>query len=87
MAYYFRPPMQHESGSSAVSFLAGCLAGIVIGGALGMLMAPHRGDITRRKIVRQAGDAKDQVVEAVEDQLENIRERKGGDHVDEEAAE
>jgi gas vesicle protein len=84
MAYYIRPPLQREPESGVVSFLAGCVAGIVIGGALGMLMAPSRGEVTRRKIVRHASEAKDQVVEVVEDQLENLRERKDDTVVEDE---
>lgn len=76
MAYYIRPPLQREPDGNFASFLAGCVAGIVIGGALGMLIAPYRGEITRRKIVRHANEAKDQVVEVVEDQLETLRERR-----------
>ena len=54
------------------SFLTGFLAGAIMGSALGVLLAPHRGDITRRKIVRTAEGAKDQVVEAVEDRLQGL---------------
>ena len=35
-----------------------------------MVMAPHKGDVTRRKIVRQAGEKRDEVMEAVEDLIE-----------------
>ena len=41
---------------------------------MGMISAPHRGDVTRRKIVRQAGVARDQVVDAVEDFVERRAE-------------
>jgi gas vesicle protein len=58
---------KNNNGSSLIGFLAGILAGIVCGAALGVLMAPHRGDITRRKLARRAGETRDQVVEKVED--------------------
>lgn len=74
-----------DSSSQLLGFLAGCVAGIVVGGALGMLMAPHRGDITRRKIARKAEQTKDQVVEKVEDLMVHRREGSDGDHVDKEA--
>ena len=74
-----------NTGNQLVGFLAGCVAGIVVGGALGMLMAPHRGDITRRKIARKAEQTKDQVVEKVEDLMVHRREGSEGEDVDEEA--
>ena len=74
-----------NSNSQLVGFLAGCVAGIVVGGALGMLMAPHRGDITRRKIARKAEQTKDQVVEKVEDLMVHRIKGGEGDHVEEEA--
>ena len=51
---------------AAGNFLLGFLSGLIVGGALGMLLAPHRGDITRRKIRRRAEDVRDQVGEKVE---------------------
>ena len=83
------PYRRSYSGSDDVghagSFLAGCLAGAVIGGVLGMLLAPHRGDITRRKIVRKAEDTKDQVIEAVEERLDGLKTQEESEHADEEA--
>ena len=69
--------------SSFGSFLTGCVAGVLVGGVLGVMLAPHRGDITRRKVVRKAGDTKDQVVEAVEQQVENLKSQKGSSDADE----
>jgi gas vesicle protein len=60
-----------------LSFLAGCLAGLAIGGALGLLLAPHRGDITRRKISRRAGETRDQVIQAIEELMEKKQKGKG----------
>ncbi|MBD06097.1 MAG: YtxH domain-containing protein [Candidatus Latescibacterota bacterium] len=71
------PYMRHygrDTGTSLNGFLLGCLAGIVMGAALGILMAPHRGDITRRKLVRTAGEKRDQVVERVEDLMVHRQE-------------
>jgi gas vesicle protein len=67
MPYMRHYSSKNNNGSSLIGFLAGILAGIVCGAALGVLMAPHRGDITRRKLARRAGETRDQVVEKVED--------------------
>jgi hypothetical protein len=42
-------------------------------------MAPHRGDITRRKLARRAGEKRDQVVEKVEDLMVHRSEEEDGD--------
>jgi len=77
------PYMRHyngrNSGGNLAGFLAGCLAGILFGAALGILMAPHRGDITRRKLVRRAGETRDQVVEKVEDLMVHRSEEEDAD--------
>ena len=75
MAYISRQ-VQSESSSHLGSFLTGCLAGAIIGGVLGVLLAPHRGDITRRKVARKAEEAKGQVIEVVENQVESLKVQK-----------
>ena len=82
---YRRTYSSPDDAGHAGSFLAGCIAGAVIGGVLGMLLAPHRGDITRRKIVRKAEDTKDQVIEAVEERLDVLKTQEESEHADEEA--
>ncbi len=74
-----------DDTGQASSFLAGCLTGVVIGGVLGLLLAPHRGDINRRKIVRKAEDTKDKVLEAVEERLDGLKTQEETEHADEEA--
>ena len=64
---YIRPYGQKDDHDTLVGFLLGCLAGVILGAVLGVLTAPHRGDITRRKLARRAGETRDQVVEKVED--------------------
>jgi gas vesicle protein len=49
------------------SFALGLLTGLTAGSILGVLLAPHRGEITRRKIRRKVDETRDQVNEAVED--------------------
>lgn len=82
MGYQLRNSAESDT-EQVLSFVAGCLAGLAIGGALGLLLAPHRGDITRRKLTRRAGETKDQLVEAVEELLE--KRQKGGRDGDETA--
>ncbi|MEW6750695.1 MAG: YtxH domain-containing protein [Candidatus Latescibacterota bacterium] len=48
-------------------FLVGMLTGLLVGTTIGMLYAPHRGEVTRRRLRRRVGDMRDQVDEAVED--------------------
>ena len=67
------------------TFATGCLAGVIVGGVLGLLLAPHRGDITRRKLARSAGETRDRAVEAVETRLENMQAEKGERDGDEDA--
>lgn len=76
MGYQLRNSADSDT-EQVLSFLAGCLAGLAIGGALGLLLAPHRGDITRRKLTRRAGETKDQVIQAVEELLERREKGKG----------
>ncbi|MEE3259012.1 MAG: YtxH domain-containing protein [Candidatus Latescibacterota bacterium] len=74
MSYQRFYPQQSGAGS----FLTGFVAGALVGMAVGVLLAPHKGDVTRRKIVRQAGETRDEVIEAVEDLIER-RETPNGD--------
>ncbi len=78
---YMRHHNNRNSGGGLIGFLMGCLAGILFGAVLGVLMAPHRGDITRRKLARRAGEKRDQVVEKVEDLMVHRSEEEDGDEV------
>jgi len=57
---------KQSNNTGIIGFLVGLLSGLVVGSALGLLFAPHRGDVTRRKIRRRAEDLRDQVEEAAE---------------------
>ena len=80
MAYQRFYPQQQQ-GSGVGSFITGFAIGAIVGVAAGVLMAPHKGNVTRRKIVRQAGEKRDEVMEAVEDLIER-REPANGDGED-----
>ncbi len=77
--FYSRYYPGNSSGGRLTGFVIGCCAGFVIGSALGVLLAPHRGDITRRKISRRAEETKDQVVEKVEDLMVHRKEEEADD--------
>lgn len=53
--------------SHLATFLGGCLIGVLGGSILGVLIAPHRGEITRRKLKRRIGEMRDQIEETVDD--------------------
>ena len=44
----------------------GFLSGLLVGSVVSLLFAPHRGDVTRRKIRRRAEEFRDQMNEAAE---------------------
>ncbi len=75
MSYYSRNYHNKQQDTTLVGFLLGCLTGLVLGTILGVLVAPHRGDITRRKIAHKAETTKDNMVEAMEGQLEILRDK------------
>ncbi len=79
-----RKSSTQESSGALMGFAVGCAAGLVIGAAVGVLMAPHRGDITRRRLVRRANETRDGVVDRVEDLMVHRMEDEDID-VDEEA--
>lgn len=60
---------QQESTNTPFVFVSGLVIGALAGIAFGIMIAPHSGAVTRRKIWRTAGEAKDQVSEVI-DELE-----------------
>ena len=59
-------PKNNHSTNGTTCLLAGFVAGVAVGAAVGILLAPKKGEDTRRLIVRQAEETRDQVVKAVE---------------------
>ena len=53
----------------------GVLAGAAVGALLGVLFAPHKGTVTRKKIVRTTGSYANGVKEKVSDLLDDITEK------------
>ena len=56
------------------------LLGVVIGALVGVMYAPARGDVTRRRIGRRVGDLKD----LAEEKLEALTAGTGGEEEEEE---
>lgn len=53
----------------------GVLAGAATGALLGVLFAPHKGTVTRKKIVRKGGSLADGVKDKISEMLEEITEK------------
>ncbi len=58
-------PKQHSTNGTTC-LLVGFVAGVAVGAAIGVLLAPHKGEDTRRLVARQAEETRDQVVKAVD---------------------
>ena len=82
---YIRARRSREGGGVLPGFLGGCLAMLVLGAVLGLLLAPQRGEVTRRRIRRRAGAARDGVIEKVEDLMVH-RSEEGADAGEEAAS-
>ncbi|MDR1698529.1 MAG: YtxH domain-containing protein [Prevotellaceae bacterium] len=50
------------------------VGGVAVGAALGILFAPAKGTVTRRKIARTTRDFKDSIVDKLEELVESTEE-------------
>ena len=64
--FYEKIYPRNHSTNGTTCLLAGFVAGVAVGAAIGVLLAPSKGEDTRRLIVRQAEETRDQVVKAVD---------------------
>ena len=58
---------QYQKSRGLGSFIFGLGLGLFLGALAGILSAPQRGDVTRRRLSKKAESTRDQIVEAVED--------------------
>lgn len=56
-----------DSASGIVGFLGGLVLGALIGAGVALLVAPERGDVTRRRIRTRLRDAGDEAKEQLDD--------------------
>ena len=66
---------KRKNSIGIVSFFLGLSLGVLLGAVCGLLSAPQRGDVARRRLANRAESTRDQVVGAVEDFID----RKDGD--------
>lgn len=62
---------KHHGGAL---FFIGLVIAALVGLVIGLLIAPHSGPVMRRKILRTAGEAKDQMSEVLDDLEESGKE-------------
>lgn len=62
-----------ENSNNGAKVAGALLVGAAIGGALGLLFAPHKGSETRRRIAGQADDLTAEMKEKFEDFLNEIK--------------
>ena len=62
---------------STSSFLIGLLSGAAIGAALGILYAPDKGEVTRKKIAKKAEDFKDDLYEKMDEMKHSFNDSIG----------
>lgn len=67
--------MEYEDERHVFTFIAGLALGALVGAGAALLMAPHSGERTRRKIARAAEDLGDSTRDRFEEASEDVRRR------------
>jgi gas vesicle protein len=59
---------------SLTKVVFGFIIGVSVGTLLGVLYAPHKGDVTRRKIVRAGTDLTDDLKDKFSDSVDDLKD-------------
>lgn len=62
-----------ENSNNTGKLIGSLLLGAAIGGALGILFAPHKGSVTRNKIAGKSEDLTDAIKEKFDDFMDEIK--------------
>lgn len=55
--------------------LLGIIAGLAVGATLGVLLAPDKGEKTRKKIISKSKEAKDKLKDSFDDFLDTVSDK------------
>ena len=58
---------------STGKILTGALVGVAVGAALGILFAPDKGSVTRKKLTKSGGDLLDDMKSQIDDLAESAK--------------
>ncbi|MEI6264572.1 MAG: YtxH domain-containing protein [Sphingobacteriia bacterium] len=62
-----------ENSNDTVKIVGSMLLGSLVGAAIGVLFAPHKGSKTRRMLMNGAEDISDEIKSAIKDELHELR--------------
>jgi gas vesicle protein len=62
-----------ENSDNSIKMIGALLVGAALGGALGIIFAPDKGSVTRRKIAGKADDFTDSLKEKFDSLLEEVK--------------
>ena len=60
---------------STRSLIVGVLEGFAAGAAIGMLFAPHKGKVTRKRLLRKGEDIAEKTGDAIDDITNNVTKK------------
>ena len=60
---------------STRSLIVGVLAGFAAGAAIGMLFAPHKGKVTRKRLMRRGEDIVEKTGDTIDDITNNVTKK------------